>query len=150
MVELYVNNVLVNYTKADASGFFTFDVPLVYGNSSIKLRFYGPWGEEKTREQNVSIPFNFLPLHQFEYTASAGVVDDDQKSKLARLNLNYGLGTHITVGGGVEYLSTVTSGKTMPFVTASVRLGSNLLVSGEHDYGVRSKGVVTYRLPSNF
>jgi len=150
LVELYVNNVLVNYTKADASGFFTFDVPLVYGNSSIKLRFYGPWGEEKTREQNVSIPFNFLPLHQFEYTASAGVVDDEQKSKLARLNLNYGLGTHITVGGGVEYLSTVTSGKTMPFVTASVRLGSNLLVSGEHDYGVRSKGVITYRLPSNF
>jgi hypothetical protein len=150
LVELYVNNVIVNYTKADASGFFTFDVPLVYGNSSIKLRFYGPWGEERTREQNISIPFNFLPLHQFEYTASAGVVDDEQKSKLARLNLNYGLGTHITIGGGVEYLSTVTSGKTMPFVTASVRLGSNLLVSGEHDYGVRSKGVITYRLPSNF
>lgn len=33
MVELYVNNVLVDYTKADASGFFTFEVPIVYGNS---------------------------------------------------------------------------------------------------------------------
>ena len=150
LVELYVNNVMVNYTKADASGFYTFDVPLVYGNSSIKVRFYGPWGEERSKEENISIPFNFLPLHQLEYTASAGVVDDEQKSKLARLNINYGLGTHITVGGGVEYLSTVTTGKTMPFVTASVRLGSNLLVSGEHTYGVRTKGIVTYRLPSNF
>ena len=150
LVELYVNNVMVNYTKADASGFFTFDVPLVYGNSSIKLRFYGPWGEEKTREQNIAIPFNFLPLNQFEYTASAGVIDDGNKSKLARLNLNYGLGNHITIGGGMEYLSTVTSGKSMPFLTASVRLGSNLLLSGEHTYGVRSKGVFTYRLPSNF
>ena len=150
LVELYVNNVMVNYTKADASGFYTFDVPLVYGSSSIKVRFYGPWGEERTREENISIPFNFLPLRQLEYTASAGVVDDGQKSKLARLNINYGLGTHITVGGGVEYLSSVTSGKSMPFLTASVRLGSNLLLSGEHTYGVRSKGVITYRLPSNF
>ena len=150
LVELYVNNVMVNYTKADASGFYTFDVPLVYGNSSIKVRFYGPWGEERSKEENISIPFNFLPLHQLEYTATAGIVDDEQKSKLARLNINYGLGTHITVGGGIEYLSTVTSGKSMPFLTASVRLGSNLLVSGEHTYGVRSKGVITYRLPSNF
>src|SRR5206468_8189415 len=46
-VELYVNNVLVDFTKADASGFFSFDVPLVYGNSLIKLRYYGPYGEER-------------------------------------------------------------------------------------------------------
>lgn len=150
LVELYVNNVLVNYTKADASGFFTFDVPLVYGNSSVKLRYYGPWGEERTREQNISVPFNFLPLHQFEYTASAGVVDDGEKSKLGRLNLNYGLSNHITIGGGMEYLSSVISGKGMPFITASVRVGSNLLISGEHTYGVRTKTVLTYRLPSNF
>ena len=34
-VELYVNDVLVNFTKADASGFFTFEVPMVYGNSIV-------------------------------------------------------------------------------------------------------------------
>ncbi len=61
IVELYVNNVLVDYVKADASGFFTFEVPLVYGNSIVKLKFYGPWGEERTREQNINIPYNFLP-----------------------------------------------------------------------------------------
>ena len=49
IVELYVNNVLVDYVKADASGFFKFDVPLVYGNSIVKLKFYSPWGEERTR-----------------------------------------------------------------------------------------------------
>jgi len=61
LVELYVNNVLVDYKKADASGFFTFEVPLVYGNTSVKLQFYGPWGEERSKEKNISIPFNFLP-----------------------------------------------------------------------------------------
>jgi len=62
VVELYVNNVLVDYMKADASGFYKFEVPLVYGNSAVKLKFYGPWGEERVQEQNISIPFNFLPL----------------------------------------------------------------------------------------
>ena len=149
MVELYVNNVLVNYTKADASGFYTFEVPLVYGNSAVKLRFFGPWGEERVHEQNISIPFNFLPKNQFEYTLTAGVVADDVKSKFSRLNLNYGLGSHITVGGGMEYLSSVRSGKSMPFLNTSLRIGSGLLLSGEHSYGVRSKGIISYRLPSN-
>lgn len=150
MVELYVNNVLVNYTKADASGFFTFEVPLVYGNSAVKLRFYGPYGEERTTERNINIPFNFLPQHQFEYTVSAGMVEDSVHSRFSRANFNYGLGKRLTIGAGMEYLSSVTSGKYMPFVNASLRLAANLLVSGEYIYGVRMKQVLSYRLPSNF
>ena len=149
LVELYVNNVLVNYVKADASGFYTFEVPLVYGNSMVKLRFYGPWGEERTTEQDILIPFNFLPAHQFEYTVSAGVVEDSTLSRFSKTNINYGVGRHFTVGGGMEYLSSVTSGKSMPFVNASLSIGSNLLLSGEYTYGVRSKSVLTYRFPSN-
>ena len=122
MVELYVNNVMVNYVKADAAGFFSFEVPLVYGNSAIKLRFYGPYGEERITEQNINIPFNFLPEGQFEYTASAGVVEDSVHSRYSRASFNYGLGKRITVGGGAEYLSSVATGKYMPFVNASVRL----------------------------
>ncbi len=148
-VELYVNNILVNYMKADASGFFSFEVPMVYGNSVVKLRFFGPWGEERIREQYISVPFNFLPSKQFEYTLSAGVVEDEWKSKFSRANFNYGVNRHITIGGGVEYFSTVMAGKPMPYVTTSLRLGSNLLVNGEHMYGVRTKGMLTYRLPSN-
>jgi len=83
-VELYVNNVLVDYVKADASGFFTFEVPLVYGNTIVKLKFYGPWGEERTREQNISIPYNFLPHKEFEYTVSAGFVEDSTWSRFSR------------------------------------------------------------------
>jgi hypothetical protein len=58
IVELYVNNVLVDYVKADASGFFTFEVPLVYGNSIVRLKFYGPWGEEKIAEYNHPVQFS--------------------------------------------------------------------------------------------
>ncbi len=148
MVELYVNNILVNYATADASGFFTFQVPMVYGYSAVKLRFYGPWGEERIKEQNIAIPFSFLPQNEFEYNFSAGVVDDVTKSFFSRATANYGLSKQVTVGGGMEYLSSVTSGKAMPFLNTSVRLGA-LFVSGEHVYGVRSKALFTYRLPSN-
>jgi hypothetical protein len=149
IVELYVNNTLVDYVKADASGFFTFQVPLVYGNTAVKLRFYGPWGEERAREQNISIPFNFLPVKELEYTVSAGVVEDSSLSRYSRGNINYGLSRRLTIGGGVEYLSSVTSGNTMPFVNMSLRIASSLLISGEYSYGVRFKGLLSYRLPSN-
>ncbi|MBO9730341.1 MAG: hypothetical protein J7623_17000 [Chitinophaga sp.] len=148
-VELYVNNALVDYTTADAAGFFTFQVPLVYGNSVVRLRFYGPWGEERLREQNITIPFNFLPLHQFEYTASAGVVEDGHNSFFSRLQMNYGASRNITIGGGLEYLSSVVTGKAMPFAMASARVTPNLLLSADYTYGVRGRGILTYRMPSN-
>ncbi len=148
-VELYVNNVLVDYVKADASGFFTFEVPLVYGNTLVKLKFYGPWGEERTREQNISIPYNFLPHRELEYTVSAGVVEDSLWSRFSRTTISYGATKFLTLGGGYEYLSSVTDSPVMPFVDASLRITNNLLISGEYAHGVRSKGTLTYRLPSN-
>jgi hypothetical protein len=149
IAELYVNNTLVDYSKADVTGLAHFQVPLVYGNSLVKIRFYSPWGEERTSEQNIAIPFNFLPLHEFQYTASAGIVEDTLNSKFGRIDANYGLSNHLTVGGGMEYLSSVTTGKAMPFVNASLRLSANLLFSGEYTYGVRSKFVGSYHLPSD-
>ena len=149
IVELYVNNVLVDYVKADASGFFTFEVPLVYGNSIVNLKFIGPWGEEKTREQNINIPFTFLPVKTFEYTVNAGIVQDTSNSKFSRVSLNYGLFRRMTIGGGIEYLSSVSSGPAMPYVNASMSITNNLLLSSEYTYGVRSKSTLTYRLPSS-
>ncbi|HMH20445.1 MAG TPA: hypothetical protein VK563_01655 [Puia sp.] len=149
VTELYVNNTLVNYAKAATTGYYTFQVPLVYGNSVVKLRFYGPYGEERSHEQNIQIPFNFLPVHEFEYSASAGVVQDTINSRFGRINGNYGLNERLTVGGGFEFLSSIARGKYIPFVNASYRLNSNLLLSGEYSYGVRTKFVASYHLPSD-
>ena len=149
IVELYVNNVLVDYVKADASGFFSFEVPLVYGNTIVKLKFFGPWGEEKTSEQNISIPFNYLPSGTMEYTVSAGIVEDGKASKFGRTSLNYGLSERVTVGAGFEYLSSVSSSPFMPYVNSSVRITNNLLITGEYIHKVKAGGALTYRLPSN-
>ena len=149
IVELYVNNVMVDYVKADASGFYKFEVPLVYGNSVVQTKFYGPWGEERTREQTISIPFNFLPKNTFEYKVSAGVVEDTLLSRFSKASFNYGITRRLTAGAGIEYLSSVASTPAMPYVNASWSLLNNLLLSGEYIHGVRTRGTLTFRLPSN-
>lgn len=148
VVELYVNNILVDYVKSDASGLFTFEVPLVYGNSLIMLKFYGPWGEERSSERNITIPYNFLPKNKLEYNFSAGMVEDTLSSRFSRTSVNYGLTNKMTIGAGYEYLSSVTSGAMMPFVNTSFSLTSNLLMSIDYAHSVRTKASLSYRFPS--
>lgn len=147
-VELYVNNVLVDFTQADASGFYSFDVPLMYGNTNIDLRFFGPYGEELSDTRVINIPYNFVPEHKFQYALSAGVVEDEDNRRFSRYTMGYGVSRGLTIGGGIEYLSDVSSGEYMPFVNTSLRMTSNLLFSGEYTYGVKGEGILSYRTPS--
>ncbi len=147
-VELYVNNVIVDYQTADASGFYSFNVPLVYGTSEVMLKYYGPYGEERTKEEFLNIPFNFLPAGEMEYTLSSGVVMDDEYSKFGRADIKYGVSRFLTVGGGVEYLSSITNGDKIPFFSASITPFRNFLLTGEYAHGVRTKTLVNYRLAS--
>lgn len=148
-VELYINNVLVAYQVADASGYYSFDVPLVYGSSQVMLKFYGPYGEERIKEQFINIPFNFLPKGEIEYTITGGLVQDTSNSRFARASANFGISRFLTAGGGIEYLSALEKHPNIPFVSASVAPLRNLLITGEYAYGVRSKALLNYRLPSN-
>jgi hypothetical protein len=145
-VELYVNNVLIDYQQADASGFYSFEVPIVYGNTKISLRLYGPWGEEAFKEHNISVPFNFVPQKKLEYNLSSGIVEDTSNSSYLRGELNYGLGRNITVSGGVEYLSSISSGGVLPFVNTSFSFGGNLLLAINYTHGVKAHAVLNYRL----
>jgi len=148
-VELYVNNVLISFTKADDSGFYTFDVPLMYGNTAVRLKFYGPYGEERIEERLINIPYNFVPKNELEYTLSAGIVENETLNRFSRLNFNYGLGNSMTIGGGAEYYSGIMSAEVMPFINTSIRLASNLLFTGEYMYGVKGEAFLSYRTPKN-
>jgi hypothetical protein len=147
-VELYVNNVIVDYQTADATGFYSFNVPLVYGTSQVMLKFYGPYGEERIREQFLNIPFNFLPPGELEYTVSSGMVLDEEQSRFGRAEVKYGINRFLTLGGGFEYLSSIVTGTSIPFMTASVTPIRNLMLTGEFAKDVRTKALASYRLPS--
>ncbi|WP_212005280.1 carboxypeptidase-like regulatory domain-containing protein [Chitinophaga sp. HK235] len=148
-VELYINHELIDYQQADASGFYSFNVPIIYGNTSILLRFYGPWGEEYSRQKDITVPFNFLPAKDFEYSVTAGIELDTFYSRFATARLHYGLTQRLTVGGGIEYLSSLSSGNNIPFVQASYRLPGNMVLSSEYAYQVRSKTSLFWRSKSD-
>lgn len=148
-VELYVNNTLVDYTTADASGFFKFDVPISYGKTEVKLRHYGQWGEERTDVRNIQIPYSFLPKHELEYQISGGIIENEPGRRFFRSSFNYGLMNRMTVGGGYEYLDAAPEAFRIPFLNTSFSLTNHLLLTGEYAHGVKTTGLVSFRLPSN-
>jgi hypothetical protein len=149
-VELYINNVIVDFTTSDASGFYKFDIPLVYGASIVLVKFYGPWGEERQKEQIINVPFNFLPKGEMQYSISGAMLQDTSHNVFTHTEVSVGISRHLTLGGGYEYLSSIQSSPSIPFVNGSAQLFSNILINGEYAYGVRTKALLSYSLPSNF
>lgn len=131
-VELYVNNVLIDYLQADANGFFSFNVPLMYGRTEVTLRYYGPWGEEQFFRNQFVVPALFLPKKEIEYTISSGIIEDGKGSVFSNAKVNYGLSNHVTLGGGAEYVSSLESNKIIPFLNSSFRLASQLFLTGSY------------------
>lgn len=148
-VELYVNNVLVDYASTDASGFYRFDIPIVYGYSDVKLKFFGPYGEEKIDEQRIHIPYNFLPEGELEYTLRSGMVMDSLHSIFTRAEANYGINRWITAGTGVEYLSSLQEMRVIPFIYTSATLFKGILLNAEYAMNVRAKSELSYRTKKN-
>lgn len=148
-VELYINNVLVDYLKADANGFFSFNVPLMYGRTEISLRYYGPWGAEQVSAKQFVIPFNFLPKKELEYVLSSGIIEDGRKSPFASAKVNYGLSNYITIGAGMEYVSSLKNHKIIPFLNSSLRVSSQLFLSGAYYHKVMYNGILNYTALNN-
>lgn len=148
-VELYVNNILVDYTQADASGFYSFEVPLVYGETMVKLQFYGPYGEERSEERALSIPFNFLPKGTMEYQITGGVTEDSELSKYGRADFNYGFGRSFSAGAGIEYYSALVGSKFMPYGKASLKLLPEMLISAEYVHNLKLQSILSYRIFKN-
>lgn len=148
-VELYVNNVLVDYMKADANGFYSFDVPLMYGRTAVSVRYYGPWGEEQVSSKQFVIPFYFLQKNKLEYSLNSGIIEDDKNSIFANAKVNYGLSDYITLEGGLEYVSSTQNNKVIPYFGTSIRLANQLFISGNYYSKVKYTGSLNFSTPKN-
>jgi len=148
-VELYINNILVDYTKADASGLYVFKVPIVYGYITLTLKFYGTMGEERTEERTMNIPYTIMPAKEFEYGLSAGIVQDSSLSRFGKGNFNFGLTRFLTVGGGLEYLSSIPDGAFIPYAKITIQPFSKLIINGEYAHGVKTRCLLNYYFGNN-
>jgi len=114
----------------------------------VRLKYYGPWGEEEVTTRHLNIPYNFLPTGKLEYNIDAGVIEDSQKNIFAKAQLNYGLSSKITLEGGIE-LNTAIEKPFNPFARTSIRLPYNIIFSSEYLHQVGYKETsVTDRLPT--
>jgi hypothetical protein len=143
-VELYINNVMVDYTKSDASGLYSFKVPIVYGYTTLKLKFYGPLGEERTDERTMNVPYTIMPAGEFEYGVSGGVLEDTLSSRFGKAEFNYGVNRILTVGGGMEYLSSIANSPYIPYAKITLQPFSKMTINGEYAYGVRARGLLNF------
>ncbi|HEY3390692.1 MAG TPA: hypothetical protein VGK38_14035, partial [Prolixibacteraceae bacterium] len=143
-VELYINNVMIDFTKADASGLYTFKVPIVYGYTTLRLKFYGPMGEERTEERTMNVPYTVMPAGEFEYGLSEGILQDSISSRFGRAEFNYGVNHILTIGGGLEYLSSIPNSPYIPFATVTLQPFSKLTINAEYDNSVKTRFLVNY------
>jgi hypothetical protein len=148
-VELYINDVLVDYTKADASGLYVFKVPIVYGYTTLKLKFYGTMSEERTEERTMNTPYTITPAKEFDYSLSGGVVQDSTLSRFGKGEFNYGVNRFITIGGGLEYLTSITNSPFIPYAKITIQPFSKLLINAEYSHGVKARGLLNYYLGKN-
>ncbi len=121
-VELLVNNQLVDYTKTDEVGYYRFNYPLNYGTARISTRIYTPSGEVIVEEQQIQVPFTFLPAGVMAYNAQAGYVLNDSTN----LSLENPFRMHGDVAYGITRALTAKVGAdwspndTLPFYYGSV------------------------------
>ncbi len=148
-VELLMNNVLIDVTEADAFGYYSFNVPLLYGTTAVTVKVYGPWGEERMEERVINIPFNVLPTGEFEYTASMGIPDDNSDALASSVRGSFGLGTGLTLAASMDIEAAAHATEVYPALSATMRPFDHVLINAEHVLNEKSSLSLVYALPGN-
>jgi hypothetical protein len=154
-VEIYINNQLTDYTRADELGYYRFSFSLTYGTVRINLRIYTPSGEIITEERQLQIPFTFLPKGIVSYNIQGGAVDDG----INDISLNnyalhgdvaYGLTNTITAKAGTDYMSYNV--KPVYYGSLSTRVFDQYLLNIDvaPNAFYRTTATVTYASSRNF
>jgi hypothetical protein len=149
-VELYINDALINYTKADQTGYYKFSVPLSYGTTNMVLKFYGPYGEVRSNAIHLNIPYTFLPPGHLEYTLTGGTsaANPGVRRSLAQLDMKLGVSTAMTLNGGLRYQRDNRGGLILdPYGITSIRVTSGILLGGQYHHNSGYKGTLSLSGP---
>lgn len=119
-IELYLNNQLIDVVKSDATGNFSFDLPLNYGTSLVKLKFFGTFGEYQEKTKLYQIPILLLQENEFNYNLDIGKQNISRKD-LRSFNIAYGITNWLTNRIGIEHLN-LDNQKPVVYNTTSARL----------------------------
>ncbi len=168
-VELYRNEVLIDFQSARADGRYEFiDVPLVYGVNVLRLEFFGPQGQRRTDVRRVLVDAGQVPKGKFNFRLAAtqhdtglfDVDDNDVVTAESQLDgegryfaqLEYGLTRHVGLAVGASSIPLLSGRRT--YGTAGLRLGlgntfSELDIVRDDEGGTAGKLGMQIVLPAN-
>lgn len=159
-VEVYVNDRLTDFKRADELGYYRFDVPISYGTTRISLRIYTPSGKTIVDDKQLQVPFTFLPKGVVSYNIQAGRTDETLYSSasdqwIAHGNIAMGLTKWLTASAGAQYLGNNYETDNLEFYsTLSARIAKqylmNLDASPGNFYRFTSSVMYTSNLNLNF
>lgn len=132
-VELYRNDVLINFITVDTSGHYEFqDIPVLFGNNLFRLEFYGPQGQRETTTKNIDTSDSLLKKGDFTYNVSA---DQEGQSLFGVSQLASAVATATTT----PVIAPITTTPTAPAVPVPKASGTATpRLVGEAEYGVTS------------
>ena len=103
-VEAYRGGDLVAFDSASASGGFSIDLPVRYGENPVDFVAYGPFGEIREFNRTYRLLAELLPADRFEYGLAAGQCPPPTLTcrATANLDLRYGATRRWTIQGGFD------------------------------------------------
>ncbi len=131
-VELYNGSELADVVKADSTGYYSFDIPLAYGDRAWWTSEVGPHAERIDTRIREIVRNTMLPPGAFDYQVSAYADRLSPSTRLTggavtSLGLTKWLTLQTTTGASINRLDSFSTKDYSPIVTA------NMLV-GLHDY----------------
>lgn len=123
-IEAYRGGRLIALDSADATGRFSLDLPVEYGENAMDFVAYGPFGEVRRFNRNYRVSGDVIPDRRLEYGVALGACRTDACEASANLDLRYGLSSHWTIRGGVDrFWRDSVSGLSHPYVGVGGSLG---------------------------
>ena len=132
-VELYRNNILINALRAASSGRYSFkNIELFGGQNELRLEFYGPQGQRRTKTERYFIGAGQLKKGELNYDIAAsqrgkttlGVSSDDKTyaddALAASIRVGYGVTSRLSINAGVAQSPLASSDETLYYGFAGV------------------------------
>ncbi len=151
-VELYLNDRLIAYMRADELGYYRFNVPITYGTSRLSTRVYTPSGEVKFIDKEMQVPFTFLPAGVVSYNVQGGVIENSiyeltTDKYIGHGDVAVGITKWLTASAGADYFAAkLWTAKPFLYGSLSSRIAKQYLLSADiaPDNYYRLSGSVMY------
>jgi len=152
-VELYLNNRLIDFRRADAAGYYRFEFPLTYGTSQLTINIYTPSGELRIIDRRIQIPFTFLPPGEMAYNIQGGLTEtflgaDDQEKLLFQGDVSLGVASWLTAKVGSEYIEDFNENRPLTYGSLSARVFSQYLLNVDIAPDAFYRGIASVMYPS--